>query len=90
MEDAELKDKLLTCYWRQKSWTSANADLFQGGWKQPVTGITNPERLILPVNEAVTVLTDMETGSLPRRHWQFTRATQGFSKIRITILLRSC
>lgn len=42
MEDAELKDKLLTCYWRQKNWTSTNADLFQGGWKQPVTGITKP------------------------------------------------
>ncbi|MFZ2405403.1 MAG: hypothetical protein WAW41_09730 [Methylobacter sp.] len=27
-----MKDKLLTCDWRQKNWTSANADLFQGGW----------------------------------------------------------
>jgi methyl-accepting chemotaxis protein len=45
--------------------TRANADLFQGGWKQLVEGINQIlNNIILPVNEAVAVLTELEKGDL--------------------------
>ncbi|MBS4096818.1 MAG: MCP four helix bundle domain-containing protein, partial [Sulfuricella sp.] len=43
----------------------ANADLFQGGWKQLVQGVNKTlDGIILPVNEAVAVLIEMEKGDL--------------------------
>ena len=43
----------------------ANAELFQGGWKQLVSGINQTlDGIILPVNEAVAVLMEMEKGDL--------------------------
>ncbi len=45
--------------------TRANAELFQGGWKQLVTGVNQTlDDVIGPVNEAVSVLTEMEKGNL--------------------------
>ncbi|MGR9012126.1 MAG: methyl-accepting chemotaxis protein [Gammaproteobacteria bacterium] len=45
----------------------ANADMFQGGWNQLVVGINKTlDGIILPVNEAVGVLVDMEKGDLTR------------------------
>ncbi|MEN6585130.1 MAG: HAMP domain-containing protein, partial [Sulfuricella sp.] len=45
----------------------ANADMFQGGWKQLVAGVNKTlDGVILPVNEAVAVLTEMEKGDLTR------------------------
>ncbi|CAK0753208.1 methyl-accepting chemotaxis protein [Gammaproteobacteria bacterium] len=46
----------------------ANADLFQGGWKQLVAGVNKTlDGIILPVNEAVAVLTEMEKGNLSKK-----------------------
>jgi len=43
----------------------ANAELFQGGWKQLVSGVNQTlDGIILPVNEAVSVLMEMEKGDL--------------------------
>jgi methyl-accepting chemotaxis protein len=43
----------------------ANADLFQGGWKQLVSGVNQTlDGVIGPVNEAVTVLMAMEQGDM--------------------------
>ncbi len=43
----------------------ANAELFQGGWKQLVQGVNQTlDGIILPVNEAVAVLMEMEKGDL--------------------------
>jgi methyl-accepting chemotaxis protein len=45
----------------------ANAGMFQGGWGQLVLGINQTlDNIILPVNEAVAVLTEMEQGDLTR------------------------
>ncbi len=45
----------------------ANAELFQGGWKQLITGINQTlDNIILPLNEAMAVLTEMEKGDLTR------------------------
>lgn len=46
----------------------ANADLFHGGWKQLVAGVNKTlDGIILPVNEAVAVLTEMEKGDLSKQ-----------------------
>ncbi|CAK0765084.1 methyl-accepting chemotaxis protein [Gammaproteobacteria bacterium] len=46
----------------------ANADQFQGGWKQLVTGFNKTlDGIILPVNEAVGVLIEMEKGDLSKK-----------------------
>ncbi|QFY43604.1 methyl-accepting chemotaxis protein [Candidatus Methylospira mobilis] len=43
----------------------ANAELFQGGWNQLVSGINQTlDGIILPVNEAVAVLAELEQGDL--------------------------
>jgi methyl-accepting chemotaxis protein len=45
----------------------ANADIFQGGWKQLVAGVNQIlDGIILPVNEAVGVLQEMEKGDLSK------------------------
>ena len=45
----------------------ANAELFQGGWKQLVQGVNQTlDGIILPVNEAVAVLMEMENGDLTK------------------------
>ncbi|CAK0772182.1 methyl-accepting chemotaxis protein [Gammaproteobacteria bacterium] len=45
----------------------ADADLFQGGWKQLVAGVNKTlDGIILPVNEAMMVLTEMENGNLTK------------------------
>ncbi len=45
----------------------AHAELFQGGWRQLVVGINKTlDNIILPVNEAVSVLTAMEKGDLSK------------------------
>ncbi|TAN47431.1 MAG: methyl-accepting chemotaxis protein [Methylococcaceae bacterium] len=45
----------------------ANAAMFQGGWNQLVAGINQTlDGIILPVNEAVSVLKDVESGDLTR------------------------
>ncbi|WP_333879220.1 methyl-accepting chemotaxis protein [Methylobacter sp.] len=47
--------------------TRANADLFVGGWKQLVAGVNQTlDGVIGPVNEAVSVLVEMERGDLTR------------------------
>jgi len=43
----------------------ADADMFEGGWNQLVEGINKTlDNIVLPVNEAVSVLTEMEKGDL--------------------------
>ncbi len=43
----------------------ANADLFQGGWNQLVSGINQAvEGIVLPLNEVISVITEMEKGNL--------------------------
>jgi len=43
----------------------ADADMFEGGWNQLVEGINKTlDSIVLPVNEAVSVLTEMEKGDL--------------------------
>jgi methyl-accepting chemotaxis protein len=43
----------------------ANAEMFQGGWGQLVVGINQTlDNIILPVNEAIAVLTELEKGDL--------------------------
>ncbi|MGZ8159140.1 MAG: methyl-accepting chemotaxis protein [Methylobacter sp.] len=45
----------------------ANAGMFQGGWNQLVEGVNKTlDGIILPVNEAVGVLIEMEKGDLTR------------------------
>jgi methyl-accepting chemotaxis protein len=45
----------------------ADADIFQGGWKQLVAGVNQIlDGIILPVNEAVGVLQEMEKGDLTK------------------------
>jgi methyl-accepting chemotaxis protein len=45
----------------------ANAAMFQGGWQQLVTGINQTlDGIILPVNEAVGVLSELEKGDLTK------------------------
>jgi methyl-accepting chemotaxis protein len=45
----------------------ANADMFQGGWNQLVAGVNKTlDGIILPVNEAVAVLAEMEKGDLTK------------------------
>ena len=45
----------------------ANADIFQCGWKKLIIGINQIlDNIILPVNEAVAVLVEMEKGDLTR------------------------
>ncbi|HJW26690.1 MAG TPA: methyl-accepting chemotaxis protein [Rhodocyclaceae bacterium] len=45
----------------------AKADLFQGGWKQLVAGVNQTlDGIILPVNEAVSVLVELEKGDLTK------------------------
>jgi methyl-accepting chemotaxis protein len=47
--------------------TRANAQLFQGGWRQLVAGVNQIlDGIVLPVNEAVAVLAEMEKGDLTR------------------------
>ena len=47
--------------------TRANADLFQGGWKELVAGINKTlDGIILPVNETISVLVAMEHGNLTK------------------------
>ena len=46
----------------------ANAELFQGGWKELVAGVNKTlDNIILPVNEAVAVLVEMEKGDLSKK-----------------------
>ncbi|MGZ8907534.1 MAG: methyl-accepting chemotaxis protein, partial [Methylobacter sp.] len=45
----------------------ANAEIFQGGWNQLVKGVNQTlDGIVLPVNEAVTVLKEMEQGDLTK------------------------
>ena len=45
----------------------ANAEMFQGGWKELVAGVNKTlDGIILPVNEAVAVLVEMEKGDLSK------------------------
>ena len=45
----------------------ANAEMFQGGWNKLVAGINQTlDGIILPVNEAVAVLAEMEKGDLTK------------------------
>ncbi|QPK62445.1 MCP four helix bundle domain-containing protein [Methylomonas sp. LL1] len=45
----------------------ANADMFQGGWNQLVAGINKTlDGIVLPINEVVEVLTQVEQGDLTR------------------------
>jgi len=45
----------------------ANADMFQGGWNQLVAGVNKTlDGIVLPVNEAIAVLAEMEKGDLTK------------------------
>ena len=45
----------------------ANAEIFQGGWNQLVAGVNQIlDGIVLPVNEAVSVLQEMEKGDLTK------------------------
>jgi methyl-accepting chemotaxis protein len=45
----------------------ANAAIFQGGWNELVTGVNQIlDGIVLPVNEAVTVLMEMEKGDMSK------------------------
>ncbi len=45
----------------------ANAELFRGGWNQLVAGVNQSlDGIVLPVNEAVAVLAEMEKGDLTK------------------------
>ncbi len=46
----------------------ANTDQFQGGWKQLVTGFNRTlDNIVLPLNESILVLTELEKGDLTQR-----------------------
>ncbi|CAK0739360.1 methyl-accepting chemotaxis protein [Gammaproteobacteria bacterium] len=45
----------------------ANAELFQGGWRQLIIGVNQIlDNIILPINEAIEVLAEMENGNLTK------------------------
>ncbi|HMA83493.1 MAG TPA: methyl-accepting chemotaxis protein, partial [Candidatus Thermoplasmatota archaeon] len=61
----EETDKIATAAVEGKLETRANADLFQGGWNQLVSGVNETlDRVIEPVNEAAEVLEYLAKGDL--------------------------